>query len=183
MQIEQYILIAFIMFYFYNEHKTFIYNYFSYKTLDLRFNNNVFMLEGEIDLINYLKITSKKNKDMIIIINSNGGNLQYGGKIINFLDANNITCVTIKASSTAFDIFQHNSVITKKITLKELRSICETTIDWIQAFDDKFNTYVAKKIDLSIKEYQLKIDKNWELNSGEECIKNKLADEIINLKF
>ena len=168
--------------------------------------NNVVVLKGPINK----KITNKfifdlYNKKILynnisppiniyIYIESTGGKVIYGEKIINILQLlklKNITtnCIGYKAYSMAFHIFQHcenriilsNSRIMQhdislQIKKKKLQTI-QNYISMINSIKDKLNTIILYKTGLSSEQYNNLIKEDLWLH-GTDIIKFKFADEI-----
>ena len=187
------------------------YEIFSYENVYLS-DFNLLKINGKIDketvnnLINQLdnsllvRIPVKHN--VKVFINSNGGEVYYGAKLINKMNNLNkvhFECYALSAKSIAFDIFQHchtriivpstvllqhNATIKFEGTFEELEDFVNVA-EQVNDINRLLDRFVANKIKMTFKEYKLKISKTWTLE-GEEIIQNKLADKIVvirNLEF
>ena len=150
-------------------------------------------------IINNLSILSNKTNNLIIYINSQGGSVIEGEKIINqinFYKNLNYTihCIALNAYSMAFYIFQSCSkryitdiskLMTHQIILSTPKMQLENLINYlyvIKKIDDNLINMVIKKIDINKDEYIKKRQNDWWIY-GDDIIKYKLADEIIYINL
>lgn len=158
---------------------------------------NVINEKTRIDFIKDITLKSNKNKDVYIIIDSEGGSVFDGQKIIeqiNFLKQIeiNIKCIALNAYSMAFHIFQSctERIITEssklmshqiRLTIKDIELYkLKNYLDMIYSINEKLDDNVCKRINVDKSEYREKIYNDWWID-GKEIIKEKLADKIVYL--
>ena len=182
-------------------------NYHNIKRINLLSHKSLIFLNGKINkkLIDkaIIKLSSSPSiKNVQILIDSQGGYLLEGIRLIVEMQLlkNNGTifeCYAITASSTAFDIFefcdkryvikdtvlmQHNTKIKTEFTFDEFEHYYLNYFHFSKKLDNMLNKNVAKKIGITLKEYFIKISKEWKIEGGGNILKEKLADEIVILK-
>ena len=180
------------------------YRYLWYRRVNLLFENNIF-IKGEItqsSINTTISEINKSEKQINLIIDSNGGNLISGYNLIReMLKKTNINCYAINAQSTAFTIFQycnnryvmpdstlfqHNISISFKGSFEEFDDFYKTRFDSYRLINHMVSKTISKKIKLKKEDYLKKIWNNWTIEGGEKIIENNLADEIViinNLKY
>jgi ATP-dependent protease ClpP protease subunit len=141
----------------------------------------------------------KENDTVKFFINSNGGEIISGYKLILTMDElknNNISfdCYAFNAHSIAFDIYQrcskrysmieshimqHNARINTNMDLDKLFELVKNgDIELLKMINDKLDLYSSKKANISIIEYKQKIKKEYNLK-GYEILNAKFSDEMI----
>ena len=180
------------------------YRYLWYRRVNLLFENNIF-IKGEItqsSINTTISEINKSEKQINLIIDSNGGNLISGYNLIReMLKKTNINCYAINAQSTAFTIFQycnnryvmpdstlfqHNISISFKGSFEEFDDFYKTRFDSYRLINHMVSKTISKKIKLKKEDYLKKIWNDWTIEGGEKIIENNLADEIViinNLKY
>jgi ATP-dependent protease ClpP protease subunit len=150
-------------------------------------------------IINDLSQLSNKTNNLIIYINSQGGSVIEGEKIINQINFYKnlnyiIHCIALNAYSMAFYIFQSCSkryitdiskLMTHQIILSTPKMQLENLINYlyvIKKIDDNLVNMVIEKIDINKDEYIKKRQNDWWIY-GDDIIKYKLADEIIYINL
>lgn len=158
-------------------------------------------LRGEIDeeLVSKvsLKLLSKQGKKIYLYIDSPGGSIVDGMRLINVIKAlsssgTQVVCIAEFAASMAFSIFQscpvryalQNSIIMQHQasygvsgTVTENRS----KIKLIEALAHKLNIIDSERLGLPMEEFVNKIYKTWWL-FDDDIVQNKAADELILVK-
>jgi ATP-dependent Clp protease protease subunit len=186
-----------------------IFKYFLFLTTFLFSSSQTILLEkdkyipliGNIDeeltneFIKKISIISQNSKDLIVYINSPGGSITSGEKIINqleFYKKNDykINCIALNAFSMAFYIFQscdtrYITNISKLMSHKMILSIFGVQLqnllnylDMVKKIDDRLTNMVCNKINMPISEYNSKQYNDWWIY-GDDIITYRLADEII----
>ena len=147
------------------------------------------------EFIKKISVISQNSKDLIVYINSPGGSVTSGEKIINqleFYKKNDykINCIALNAFSMAFYIFQscdtrYITNISKLMSHKMILSMFGVQLqnllnylDMVKKIDDRLINMVCNKINMSIEEYNSKQYNDWWIY-GDDIITYRLADEII----
>jgi ATP-dependent protease ClpP protease subunit len=176
-----------------------------YKNLSYRkvylFSDLDLYIKGKITKTSINKVIDKigNNKNINLIIDSNGGDFMAGYKLISKMiklqkkTLTSFDCYAINAKSTAFDIFQfcdkryvspisilfqHNASIEFIGSFEELKYFYSKFIIYKKILDN-ININISKRIKLNHDEYLKKINNNWLIKGGEEIINYNLADEIV----
>jgi ATP-dependent protease ClpP protease subunit len=162
--------------------------------------NNFVSIKNIIDektRIDFIKDTiniNNEKKELYIIIDSAGGSVFEGEKIIEqikFMKSNDIKikCIAINAFSMAFHIFQYCSerIITEtsklmshqlKLTIKEIEIYkLKNYLEMIYSVNENLDNNISKRLNIDIKKYREKIYNDWWIY-GTDIIKENLADKI-----
>jgi ATP-dependent Clp protease protease subunit len=133
-----------------------------------------------------------------IYINSNGGSVDAGMRLVSYiksLQELNVTvnCIADTALSMGFVIFQYcdNRYITRYATLMQhqmsaggiggkIREI-NSHLEYLNSIEDILNIQQAVRIGLTLEEFNKKIDNDWWLFS-ENAIKANVADSIVSMR-
>ena len=131
----------------------------------------------------------------IIYIDSDGGSVTYGDKMIERINyyqniGYNISCIAVTAFSMAFHIFQScnyryitesTQLMTHQMKLSinnmELFNLLNY-LDMVQKINYKLNINLSNKLNIKYEDYINKINNDWWIY-GKNIIDEKLADELI----
>lgn len=166
-----------------------------YKTIELTNDNNI-ILKHTIDeestsniIYEINKLDNKKN--LYLILDTHGGEVTSGMKIINEVTKYNISCIAIRAYSMGFAIFQSckkryvlpdSTVMQHQISLGtggELGKI-KSQLSLVQQYENYLVTMQMNRIKLSHFDFMNKINNEW-WSFGENIVFENIADEIIHL--
>jgi len=162
----------------------------------IKFNTtNVINLKGTINaktvnrfLYEFNLFPNKNN--MYIFIDSPGGSVEDGYRIVTELLKYNVTCVVDKAYSMAFAILQtcqnrfllpHGKIMQHQISLgimNELGKI-ENYLSFISQIEEELLIIQSNKIGISSEELKNKSTNEWWL-FGKNAVKEKCADKIVD---
>jgi ATP-dependent Clp protease protease subunit len=134
-------------------------------------------------------------KDLMIYINSPGGSVTEGEKIINqieFYKKNEykVNCIALNAFSMAFYVFQscdtrYITNISKLMSHKMILSMFGVQLqnllnylDMVKKIDDRLTNMVCNKINMPVSEYNAKQYNDWWIY-GDDIITYRLADTIV----
>ena len=174
---------------------TFLFQVFSIKTVNLTLDNTL-LLRGAIDekstnkLMYDIEKSNATNK--ILYLDTNGGMVEEGLKIINEVRNYNISCVAEKAYSMGFSIFQscYNRYILPNGKLMqhqisfgiggELAKV-NNYVSFIKQIEEEIVELEASRIDIPIDTYREMTTNEWWLY-GQNIINSNAADEIVNVK-
>lgn len=174
---------------------TFLFQVFSIKTVNLTLENTL-LLRGAIDekTTNKLMYDIEKSNatNKILYLDTPGGMVEEGLKIINEVRNYNISCVAEKAYSMGFSIFQscYNRYILPNGKLMqhqisfgiggELAKV-NNYVSFIKQIEEEIIELEASRIDIPIDTYREMTTNEWWLY-GKNIINSNAADEIVNVK-
>ena len=147
------------------------------------------------EFIKKTSVVAQSTKELMIYINSPGGSVTEGEKIINqieFYKKNDykINCIALNAFSMAFYVFESCDVryitnISKLMTHKMMLSMIGIQLqnllnylEMVKKIDDRLTNMVCNKINMPISEYNIKQYNDWWIY-GDDIITYKLADSIV----
>lgn len=168
----------------------------SFKMVTLT-NENVILVKNEInrETVNYAieKLHTAHNpSEMIIFLDSQGGNVEAGLLLISEIMKYNMTCITSKAYSMAFAILQscrkryilptarlmqHQITFGIKNSLKQINSY----VSYVNQINNYLCILQSTKIGINTTSFLEKTNSDWWLFS-ENAIRENVADEIINIE-
>ena len=176
----------------------FISSFSSNAQTDITLNTkNSLLIRGQIDeqtasdLI--FEINKRKNKKKLYLyLDTNGGSVDAGNKIINEIQKYNISCVASKAISMGFVILQscHKRFVTPLATLMQHqmsygisneKEKVESYVKFINQIGLHLENMQAKRIGINPYEFKLRTFNEWWL-FGENIVKENCADKTANVK-
>jgi ATP-dependent protease ClpP protease subunit len=165
-------------------------------------NDNFVSLRGPVtstSISNLITdLISKHAEVRYIFLNTNGGSVDAGMKLINVIQSlqdNNIivNCIADKAISMGFVIFQScsNRYVTRHATLMQhqmslsdvkgkIRDL-NTYVSFVNSMEDEINQNQADRIGLTLEQFNEKIRDDWWL-TAKQSILEKVSDEMVNVK-
>lgn len=180
------------------------YKYLCYRRVNLYLENKIY-IENEITEKSIQKIIDEMDKqenDINLIIDSNGGELLSGYNLIHEFDRirdfKKINCYAINAYSTAFTIFQycsnryvmpdsklfqHNISINFKGSFEEFEDFYQNKYHLYRFITFIMTREVSERIKMNYDDFIQKIWNDWNIEGGENIVKNNLADEVVILKM
>lgn len=169
---------------------------FSYKTIKFNKTNNIVIrepinTETTSKFIYDLNLIEKKN-DTYVYLNTPGGSVFDGLKIIEEIRKYNMSCIVENAYSMGFIIFQscknryilpNGKLMQHQMTfgLYNEKKKIENYIQFIDTVEEDLLTLQANRLNISKELFQENIDNEWWL-FGNESIKNNCADEIVDIE-
>ena len=136
----------------------------------------------------------EKDADFYIYIDSNGGDVESGLKIVkmmNYIQKNNIKlkCIAKKAMSMAFHIFQHcdeRLILQNSILMQHEMTVylngglqeSKSEIDKFIELNNKINLFESTKIKMDLNEYLSEL-KNELWLSGDDILRHDAADRKV----
>lgn len=157
-------------------------------------------IDNIIQLINQF-ISTSIDKNIFLIIDSNGGDLLEGLRLIDWIEETkqthkiNYQCVCAKAISTGFNIFElcdyRYALETCELKTHEPKISIEGTLEFANNYFsnnftihlEKYNQMlnkITKKIKMNQYDYENKIrGKDWIINNPNQIMQYNLADQII----
>ena len=162
-------------------------------------SKNLIKLEGEVNNynINYVikKITNSESDPLYLYINTNGGDVEAGLKLIHTLESyknkKNIICIGKLIISMGFSIFQSckERVIlnSSKAMQHQMKIFLDGDIDtireqfkYIENINQQLNKYESNRLKISEKKYNNLIKNEWWMY-GKDILKFNAADKIKSL--
>lgn len=159
--------------------------------------NNLISLKGIIDETTVNKfliefILHKNKENLYIYIDSTGGTVEDGYKIVTEFQKYNVSCIAEKAYSMAFVIFQtcHNRFLVPHGKLMQHQISFSITndfervknyIEFINQIEKDLLNIQSSRIGMSSKKLKNKINNEWWM-FGKNAIKQNCADKIINVE-
>lgn len=167
-----------------------------YKILEFNTTNNI-LLNGEINekssskFIYDLNIMPYKN-NVVVYLNTPGGSISHGMKIVDEVTKYNLSCVAESAYSMGFIIFQHckNRYILShgklmqhqmSITIIDQKSRIESYMTYINDMEREIIKNQANRIKITETLFKEKINNDWWLY-GEAAVKENCADELVQVE-
>lgn len=158
---------------------------------------NILLLRGEITeklATQFVyELNKKPNKNnLYVYLDTNGGSVDAGNKIVAEIQKYHLDCIAHKAISMGFVILQScdRRYITPMGTLmqhqisygvSDEKAKVESYVEFIKQIGDYLNTMQAAKIGISSEEFMRKTYNDWWL-FGENAIVAKCADELVTVK-
>lgn len=160
-------------------------------------STNSIVLKGEInkksvsDFLYELNQKEDKN-DLIVYLDTNGGSVHEGMKIISELEKYNYSCIAERAYSMGFAILQscknryilpHGSIMQHQMSLGIMneKGKIMNYLRYINSVDDLMTTKQASRIGLSNDEFNLRTVNEWWLY-GENALAEKCVDKVVNVE-
>ena len=158
---------------------------------------NVLTLKGVIDTKSVNRFlydfNLKKNKnETYIFIDSPGGSVEDGYKIITEFKKYNMTCIVEKAYSMAFAILQvcdkryllpHGKIMQHQISLGIMNEFgkIKSYLDFIGQIEDELLAIQSKKIGITSEDLKNRSNNEWWL-FGKNAVEENCADKIIDVE-
>lgn len=160
-------------------------------------SNNLLILKGEINdklASKFIHELNKKEKkqDVFVYLDTNGGSVDAGNKIVEEILKYNLNCIASKAISMGFVILQscNKRYITNYATLMQHqisygiineKEKVESYVNYIKQVDIKLTKLQADKIGISPSRLKKNTYNDWWL-FGDNAINENCADEAVNIK-
>ena len=165
------------------------------KTIHIN-TQNVLLIRGEITeklATQFVyELNQKTNKqNLYVFLDTNGGSVDAGNKIVGEIQKHNIDCIAHKAISMGFIILQscRNRYITPLGTLMQHqmsygigdeKAKVESYVNFIKQIGDYLNSMQADKIGISHDEMQKRTYNDWWL-FGENAVQANCVDQIASV--
>ena len=165
-------------------------------------NDNFVALRGPVTSTSIAELIAnlldKTADERYIYLHTNGGNVDAGMKLINvirdleMIDIK-VNCIADTAISMGFVIFQactHRYVLSYSTLMQHQMSLrgvggklleLNSYMSHINTIEDKLNKMQATRINISLTEFEAKINNDWWLTS-DESLEYNVADELTSIK-
>ena len=163
------------------------------KDIELTLENSL-IIRGEINekstKLFLSELYSKDNKtDLYLFLDTPGGSVMNGLKIIDEIEKHGISCIVNKAYSMGFVILQYckNRYIMKHATIMQHqisysvqgeKAKIESMVNYIKSISNELTNKQASRIGINKSDFEIKTYNDWWLY-GNNIIKEGCADEII----
>lgn len=165
------------------------------KKIKLNTTNNI-VIKGEInekvasEFIYDLNIKSKKN-NILIYLDTPGGSVDQGMKIVKEIQKYNLSCIAETAYSMGFIILQScnkryilsNSKLMQhqmSFGIADEKYRVENYIHFIDKIEKQIIDLQVKRINITVEDFKQKIINNWWIY-GENAFENNVADELVEI--
>ena len=158
--------------------------------------NNTLLLRGEINdklaTQFVFDLNSRKKKTgLYVFLDTNGGSIDAGNKIVNEIKKYNMTCIAQKAISMGFVILQScdKRYVTPLSTLmqhqisygiRDEKAKIESYVEYIKQIGEELIEMQANKVGMTPLEFQINTYNDWWL-FGKKSIQEKCADEMVDV--
>ena len=160
-------------------------------------STNLLLLKGEINkeitnnFLYNLQVLHNK-KDAFIFLDTNGGSVEDGNKIISEILKYNMSCIAEKAYSMGFAILQackyryilpFGKIMQHQISfsIQNEKAKIESYLDFIHQIEEKLVLIQSQRIGISSVDFKKKIYNDWWL-FAENALSENCADEIVNIE-
>jgi len=159
-------------------------------------NNNFVLVKNTIDedvanrfIYELNKLPSKEN--VIIYLDTNGGSVEYGNKMLAEIQKYNMSCVAERAYSMGFVLLQgcnkryitpYGRIMQHQISygIKNEKGKIDSYANFIDQVEDDLSNMQASKINISVDNFRLKTMNDWWL-FGQNAVKTNCVDNIVNV--
>ena len=159
-------------------------------------NNNMLLLKGEVNkesankFLTDLHFMSNK-KDLYLYLDTNGGSVEDGNKIVNEVLKHNISCIAERAYSMGFVILKackkryvtpFGRIMQHQISygVANEKAKVESYVDLIKQIETHLAEMQSSKIGISMKEFRDRTYNDWWM-FGVNAVQEKCADEVTNV--
>jgi len=165
------------------------------KTIKLK-TNNFITVQGTINeetASNFIyDLNNHENKTKIYVyLNTNGGSVESGNKILNEIQKYNLSCIAEKAYSMGFVLLQgcNNRYITQygklmqhqiSYGIQNEKEKIDNYARYINEIDEELNRMQANKLNMNYEEFKYKTLNEWWV-FGKNAIVNNMADKTVNV--
>ena len=155
--------------------------------------DNTLLIRGEINDKSatefVFEVNKRKNKsNLFVFLDTNGGSVDAGNKIIYEIQKYNLSCIAHKAISMGFAILQScdKRYITPLATLMQHqisygimdeKAKVENYVEYIKQVGDHLTLLQSKKIGISKREFERRTYNDWWM-FGEKAVQENCADEL-----
>ncbi len=166
------------------------------ETIKLNSTNNI-ILKGEVNskmVSNFIyEINKKSNKSNIYVyLNTNGGSVHEGMKIVSEINKYGSTCIAERAYSMGFVILQackerfilpHGSIMQHQISLGIIneKGKIDQYMNYIDQLEEEMTRLQSLRVGLSSEEFLAKTANEWWMY-GEKAVIYRCADKVVNIE-
>lgn len=139
-----------------------------------------------------LEINKKPNKgDIFLYLNTNGGDVESGLKLVTEIEKYNISCIADKAYSMGFMIFQvcnkryilpHGRIMQHQISfgIQDEFGKIKNYVDFVEQMGNTMIRKMAQRINIDQSVFYDKVRDDWWL-MGENAVIEHCADQVVNV--
>lgn len=159
-------------------------------------NNNFILVKNTIDeevanrfIYELNKMPSKEN--VTVYLDTNGGSVEHGNKMLTEIQKYNLSCVAERAYSMGFVLLQgcnkryitpYGRIMQHQISygIQNEKGKIDSYANFIDQVEDDLANMQASKINMSVDAFRLKTMNDWWL-IGKNAVKHNCVDSIINV--
>jgi ATP-dependent protease ClpP protease subunit len=159
-------------------------------------HNNFILVKNAIDeevanrfIYELNQMSSKEN--VTVYLDTNGGSVEHGNKMLNEIQKYNLSCVAERAYSMGFVLLQgcnkryitpYGRIMQHQISygVQNEKGKIDSYVNFIDQIEDELANMQASKINMSVESFRLKTMNDWWL-IGNNAVKNNCVDNIINV--
>lgn len=159
--------------------------------------SNILLLKGEVNEISVQKFLydlhkHDRRKELILFLDTNGGSVEHGNKIVNEVQKYNIACVAERAYSMGFVILQackkryitpYGRIMQHQLSygIGNEKAKVESYVDFISQIEESLASMQASRIGMPIDKFRLKTYNDWWM-FGENAVKQNCVDDVVNVE-
>lgn len=159
--------------------------------------SNILLLKGEVNEISVQKFLydlhkHDRRKELILFLDTNGGSVEHGNKIVNEVQKYNIACVAERAYSMGFVILQackkryitpYGRIMQHQLSygIGNEKAKVESYVDFISQIEESLASMQASRIGIPIDKFRLKTYNDWWM-FGENAVKQNCVDDVVNVE-
>jgi len=169
---------------------------FAYSNVQIHLNSsNVIVVKDEIDEDTaskfVYKLNSLENKDVYVYLDTPGGSIQSGNKILMEIQKYNLSCIADKAYSMGFVLLQscnnryirpYGTIMQHQISyaIKNEKGKIDNYAKFIDQIEDTLLDIQSSKIGLNVSDFKYKTMNDWWL-VGKYAKENNCVDQIADV--
>jgi ATP-dependent protease ClpP protease subunit len=155
------------------------------------------LLKGEVNEASVQKFLydlhkHDRKKELILFLDTNGGSVEHGNKIVNEVQKYNIACVAERAYSMGFVILQackkryitpYGRIMQHQLSygIGNEKAKVESYVDFIGQIEETLANMQASRIGISLDKFRLKTYNDWWM-FGENAVKQNCVDDVVNVE-
>lgn len=159
--------------------------------------SNILLLKGEVNEASVQKFLydlhkHDRKKELILFLDTNGGSVEHGNKIVNEVQKYNIACVAERAYSMGFVILQackkryitpYGRIMQHQLSygIGNEKAKVESYVDFISQIEESLASMQASRIGIPIDKFRLKTYNDWWM-FGENAVKQNCVDDVVNVE-
>lgn len=142
-------------------------------------------------IIKRIKNKQVENDELYLFLDTPGGSVMHGLKIIDEIEKHDISCIVSRAYSMGFVILQyckkryimkHATIMQHQISysVEGEKAKIESMVNYIKSIGDELTQQQSLRIGINKREFEIRTYNDWWLY-GNNIIKEKCADKIVDV--
>lgn len=168
--------------------------FFGYKGITLNSTNHVLVrgtIDSDLASTFVYNLNSLKNKDVYVYLDTPGGSVESGNKMLMEIQKYNLSCITDRAYSMGFVLLQgcknryirqFGRIMQHQISygIQNEKGKIDSYANFIDQVEDELVDMQSSKIGMEKDAFRLKTMNDWWM-MGKYAIQNNCADEIVDV--